>query len=138
MSTDAAVAWLRAQIEGDRARAETMAHFTNPGDDFYSCPASLTKPLGDLPWGPEHCQCGLAARQQDALADCEAKLAIIAEHAPVDWLTYGEYVCRRCLLEDDEPTPDGHHWIPVPCPTVKALATAYRHRPGYAGHWGAG
>jgi len=101
-NADAAMAWLRQQIEDDKAAAKVATA------------------------GPWH-ENGMAIRggprsyaPQDVIADCDAKLAILEEH-PESNEGAG---CGGC-----------QHW-PWPCPTLRLLASAYRHRDGYAGHWG--
>jgi hypothetical protein len=54
---DAGVAWLREQIEGDRARAQHILDARGAHPD----------PRREM---------------HDAIADCDAKLAILDEHAP--------------------------------------------------------
>jgi Family of unknown function (DUF6221) len=78
-----------------------------------------------------------AARYNPAriVREVEAKQAILAEHRPTDWKAYGDLMCFRCRLDDDEPIPDGHHWVPWPCPTVRQLAAVYSDHPDYHQEW---
>lgn len=115
--------WLREHIEGDKKRAEGMEHRTNPEDPYYSCPGSRTEPLGDLEWGEDACDCFLAERKAEALAKADAALAILDEHAE-GW-QIGDPL-RDC------------QWEVWPCKTLRLVASGYRHRPGYAEHWGNG
>ena len=103
MSDEAAVAWLRLQIEGDRDGARAAS--------------------GE--WDAEHVRCEFEdlpdevfahARRhdpQDVIADCEAKLDLLRMFWPLP--AYGEMTARQVL---------------------GAVASAYRHRQGYAEHWG--
>lgn len=71
------------------------------------------------------------------LAECEAKRQILAEHAPADFTTYGDQLCRRCVWDDDEPQKDSplHRWVIYPCRTVRMLALPYADRHGYREEW---
>ena len=64
-----------------------------------------------------------------AVADCEAKLAILDEHRSFDpasdWL--GGF-CATCGEVD-------HRRVAWPCRTVRLLGSGYRHRPGYREEW---
>ena len=74
---------------------------------------------------------------RNVVADCEAKLAILDEHAPADFAAYGERLCRRCRWDEDEPErdDDAHHWVVYPCRTVRLLLGAYKHRTGFEEKW---
>ena len=56
---------------------------------------------------------------RNAVADCEAKLAMLDEHG-------GEHMCFKN-------SPDGNTWDYYwgDCPIMRNLASAYKHRPGY-------
>ena len=70
---------------------------------------------------------------QDVIARCEAELAILDAHEQDEgWCLYCERNCK-CDLGDDCVEDS---WRAYPCPTVRLLASGYRHREGYAGHWG--
>lgn len=71
------VAFGTARLDEDEKRAQAMKHFTVDGDEFYSCPAARTEPLGDLEWGEENCQCGLAVRKARALREVAAKRRLL-------------------------------------------------------------
>jgi hypothetical protein len=70
-----------------------------------------------------------------ALREVAAKRAILAEHHPTDWTAYGEHMCSRCVLDDDERHEDDHHWLPYPCPTVRALIAIWSGHPDYRQEW---
>ena len=87
------------------------------GDDHAFAAACLVRPIrgSDM------------AAIAERVADGEAKLAILDEHceSPAD-----PGHCARC-----------QNWrynvaAPWPCTTVRLVACAYRHRDGFAGHWG--
>ena len=75
---------------------------------------------------------------QDVIADCEAKLATLDEHTP-DYLSMygspGPPQCKTCITDR---SGYEEHWEgdPWPCLTLRLLARTYRHREGYADHWG--
>jgi Family of unknown function (DUF6221) len=69
------------------------------------------------------------------LREVAAGRAILAEHAATDWTAYGDRMCRRCVLDDDEPHDEPYHWLPFPCPTLRALAAAYSDHPDYDPAW---
>jgi hypothetical protein len=142
---DEAVGWLRQVIEGDLAEAKGL----------------LSKDWGDRAWavtacsdtGSGYCLCivhqgeyklpgeaqappiryiadaespELAAwiakhDLRSAIARCEAELAILDEHAE-GW-QIGDPL-RDC------------QWETWPCRTLRLVASGYRHREGYAQHWG--
>lgn len=92
------------------------------------------------PWPPEQGGPALTAYlkhfgERRALREAEAKRAILAEHRPTDWRAYGDLMCFRCRLDDDEPIPDGHHWMAWPCPAARALAAVWSDHPDYAPAW---
>jgi len=117
MTGTEAVAWLRAEIGNDHAFAASCLARPFPGSDMEA----------------------IAER----VADGEAKLAILALHIPAnpaedydhpDWLE-----CAEC-----GPNSPGGNFMAAPgegdawwpCQTIHLLASGYRHRPGYAEHWG--
>lgn len=64
----AAVArFIRARLDEEEAGAPSK-HFAIYESEYHSCPASLTEPLGDLPFGEDACDCRLAERRAQALA----------------------------------------------------------------------
>ena len=129
--------FLAARLDEDQARAEAMHHDVNPLDDYYSCPASRTEPLGDLAWGEEHCECGLAMRKGRVLREVAAKRAILALHPIASeeiWtrddddhpVKVREYDCYRC------------GWVPPDvqaCGTLRALAAVYSDHPDDRQEW---
>jgi hypothetical protein len=138
----AAVAWLRQQIEGDKAAAHAASWDYVDRWNVWGQRSDHAWVIDDQ--GDE----GFTVREfaaadgeavarhvaihdpQAAIADCEAKLAILDEHGPFDpaseWLSG---YCRTCGELD-------HHRVAWPCRTVRLLASAYQHRDGYATHWG--
>jgi Family of unknown function (DUF6221) len=74
------ITFLNARLDEAQQRAEAMGHFVNAEDEFYSCPAARTEPLGDLEWGEEHCNCGLAERKAKRLREVEADRKLIAAY----------------------------------------------------------
>lgn len=80
---DDLTAFVTARLDEDEARANAMGHYIGDDEDpYYSCPATRTGPLGDLEWGEDHCDCGLAERKGRALREVEAKRAILRIHEP--------------------------------------------------------
>jgi Family of unknown function (DUF6221) len=71
------IAFLAARTDEDEVRANAMEHFTVHDDTYLSCPATWTEPYGDLPWGEENCDCGLAPRKARALREVQAKRELI-------------------------------------------------------------
>jgi hypothetical protein len=119
-----AVAWLREQVKMDHNRWRATLAQVRPVEA-----GGITV----LPGGFE----ALAQFEdaQDHVADCEAKLAILDEHAAV-WDDYrtadgDESDTRECETCEPPGTPDNY-----PCRTVRFLASAYRHRDGYDRYWG--
>ena len=118
----AAITWLRQQIEGDLTRARHILDVRGAHPD----------PRREM---------------HDAIADCEAKLEILCWHHILtsDDTDYEEFSIYRF---PSHPYDFGcvccHYYAQGAvrnygyCGTVKALASAYRHREGYAGHWGTG
>jgi hypothetical protein len=76
---------------------------------------------------------------QDTIARCEAELAILDEHAPLEteWGGHrddgtwqqGGFVCGSCGHDD------GRLGVAWPCRTVRLLAAGYRYRDGYQASW---
>lgn len=60
------------------------------------------------------------------LADIASKRLILSMHAP----SASGYECIPCVELDADGYP-----IPWPCPTMRALATAFRHADGYRAEW---
>ena len=74
-------AFVAARLDEEQARAEAMEHFTVWDDTYYSCAATRTEPHGDLPWGEDSCDCGLAGRKAKRLREITAMQAILAQCA---------------------------------------------------------
>ena len=70
-------AFVAARLDEEQARAEAMEHFTVWDDTYYSCAATRTEPHGDLPWGEDSCDCGLAGRKAKRLREITAMQAIL-------------------------------------------------------------
>lgn len=71
------------------------------------------------------------------LAVCEAHRRIVEEHPTGNPSTIGPGYCETCtdgtVWDDyDIRYPGGKHY---PCPTLRALATAYADRPGFREEW---
>lgn len=66
------------------------------------------------------------------LADVAAKRAILAEHLP-EWgyAICGPIVCGSCI----DSISDVAEYLPYPCPTVRALASAWNWHPDYQPEW---
>jgi hypothetical protein len=64
----------------------------------------------------------------ERVADGEAKLAIVGEHPEYSGQLPRFSGCATCMREEGD-----NFW---PCRTLQLLASAYRHREGYAEHWG--
>jgi Family of unknown function (DUF6221) len=140
-----ALAWLREQIEGDESAARGLADLgsghwiavKNAGLDW-----TVHDALGGMLQAPSMADCwGEAPAQfiagndpQDVIARCEAELAILDRHSPVT-AAYGPMERLPCCgaCSPDEDMTYATSW---PCGTVLDLASGYRHRPGYAEHWG--
>ena len=69
---------------------------------------------------------------RDVIARCDAELALLDEHPPAThratW-DREERICDRCRYDE------GLDTFVYPCPTVLAVASAYRHRPGFKEDW---
>lgn len=63
------------------------------------------------------------------LTDIAAKRAILAIHKQPGWAV-DQFACRACSAEGEYPGAGRY-----PCPTVRALASAYSHWPGYLEEW---
>ena len=133
-----AVEWLREQVR-ERLSLSLSLTATGRGEwaiqingDFdYSIYARVDITAHDAVvdvWR-EDVACLVAANDpRDTIARCEAELAILDAH------DRPEHYCPLPVL----PSAHGQLWTPAegPCWTVRSLASGYRHRPGYAEHWG--
>jgi hypothetical protein len=90
--------FLLARIAEDEARLPTRHREYE--DIYYSCPAARTDPdaRGDLEYGEENCDCGLAAKRKRGLAECEAKRRIVARLCDVEWT--GSRAVRDVVLAE--------------------------------------
>ncbi|OLT24376.1 hypothetical protein BJF79_13620 [Actinomadura sp. CNU-125] len=68
---------------------------------------------------------------QDVIADADAKLAILDEHATTKTYAVGEDM-RRVRIDVCETCRNKRG---VPCATVRLLAQGYRHRDGWRKEW---
>ena len=121
MSESELVAWLRREIEGDLGRARHILDVR-----------------GAHP-GPRH-------EMHDAIADCEAKSAILDEHY-ILWRhdtneAYEDFsVVSIGAANQDHGCVTCHYYGQGGvkgygyCRTVRHLAAGYRHRPGYRPEW---
>lgn len=120
--------WLN-DILAERERVALAEQHQESGvTELETCPGARSEPVGDLPAGEEHCWCGLAERRAAALALVEAHRVLLAIHTPN---SFG--YCTVCGWDDGYESTPHEAW---PCPTVRALASAYRHAPGWQSDWG--
>jgi hypothetical protein len=134
MADAEAVAWLRRVIEGDKSAAKAAP----PGpwdfdgdDDVYTVHDGEHGDLvgNTVAWargGDRHAAMGrhiVLHQPRDVIADCEAKLGILGLYGlwTVGPANQPELGAAACAISD----------------AVSHLASAYRHRDGYAEHWGA-
>jgi hypothetical protein len=135
--------FLLACIAEDEASAP-HEHRRDPEGDagYYACPAARTEPLGDLPWGPDACDCGLDARRRRVLAECEAKRRIV-EAAFVTAATIdGEWGCCHTseqisagVDEDGVPLPRDCYGPGTAKRFLRPLALPYADHPDYSPEW---
>lgn len=136
--SDDLVAWLREQIEARKRTASVRV--LEPGAPWRldggawdagtgilsgsGRPAAVA--IGD--YAARHI---VASDPRDAIARCDAELAILDGHA-TEIIPGGalptHYWCQTCHVPGDNP---GRTW----CRTVRLLASGYQHRPGYRGEW---
>jgi hypothetical protein len=123
---DELVAFVLAGVAADQAHADAMTHFQLPGDEYLWCPAALSEPLGDLPFGEEHCDCHLAERKARALREATAKRNVV----------------RRCaaVMNEMDVHPNGlvSPRALLARQTLIDLAAVYADRPGYQTGWSFG
>lgn len=133
MSDGKAVEWLREQITAALTAARGLAaegtgHWdAAKNDDFdwtvHDVSEVLPKsnPVADC-WGEATASFIAANDPQDVIARCEAALAILD--------LYEKQAAKEFVnaMEEDRT------WILAA--VVRLLASGYRHRPGYAEHWG--
>lgn len=112
------ITWLRGMWDVTKRDVTKWRHVTADLDvdsEVYACPASRTEPLGDLPWGEEHCTCGLTQRKRSVLARVEAERAILEyalmpgetgdlDEYVVQWIAYGHRHDAEGWREEWAPT----------------------------------
>ena len=166
--SDEAIAWLRGQIEGDKraagkARGKTGRWWRRTWRPYLN--SDVIESHGALLEGdpevddPEHdifiadvviydegrpsdAEFAHIALHdpRDVVADCEAKLALLDVHVPVQDGT--RVTCKVCVTWEDDPFDGETEFgiaLPVawPCMTLEITAAGYRHRDGYAERWDA-
>jgi Family of unknown function (DUF6221) len=126
---DEAVAWLRRVIEGDKVTAEAApgpAWTTDEGGccvlagDSGVVAETVSHDLDEREWVVRH---AILHDPLDVLTDCEGKLALID-------------LCAQVISDDGGRRFDRWSGLAVARLTVRHIAYGYRHRPGYAEHWG--
>ncbi len=160
MSEADAVAWLRKQIEGDLAQARLAIGAENINAQWmetstgvlHTGPGTETDIWdGTWPMGDGRLTRFIATHDPlDVVADCEAKLSILDEHYILTKTDRSEAYEEYSVVPRGIPGGAGDTGMGCVCchyqgsggvagygvcRTVKALASAYRHREGYAGHW---
>jgi len=161
VSTDEAVAWLRGQVQARLEMAEAVgvsltgevrAWVINRNGDFsYTVYAPRSgvphnNPLADA-WREDVAGFLVANDPRQIIADCESGLAILNEHHILTTSdrneAYEEFSVVRIGGADRDHGCVTCHYYGMGgvkgygiCRTVKAVASGYRHRPGYAEHWG--
>lgn len=71
----------------------------------------------------------------EAVARCEAELAILEEHALIGPSSRGGPICNTCVDITIDPADAENFYVPYPCRTVRLLGSGYRHRDGYLRQW---
>lgn len=126
---DAMIAWVRGQIEADKAAAEKAYGMSWIADDVIEDGAvwilSEDMHLGQI----EPASASHVARHdpRDVIARCDSDLAIIDAHSRTP---------HRCPLPVVT-SADGQLWAEDegPCYTLRLLAQGYQHRDGYRAEW---
>lgn len=75
--TDDLVVRLLAAIQERQDRAQREGHYNPDGGGYFACPATRSEPFGDLEWGEDACDCGLAKRRDEVLRMCHAHRKIV-------------------------------------------------------------
>lgn len=125
--------FLEARIGEDEQAAAKAAQWVKSGPTpdvtwFGALGDGNIKQFGE---GGNHVSTWSPAR---ALAECEAKRAILEEHAPVhdeNWISGKDHDylwCSSCGTLDDAP-------VPFPCATLQALAAIYADHSDYQQEW---
>jgi hypothetical protein len=71
---------LLAKIDEERRRVEKWTHYDPDEGGYYACPATRSEPYGDLKYGEENCDCGLAERRETALRMHGAHRQIVRDY----------------------------------------------------------
>lgn len=145
------VEFLTRALDACEASAARLDHVTADRDvdsEVLACPASRTEPLGDLPWGPENCDCGLQRRRDQINASVAAERVILAMHGPTRGMRLpgddgplvesddpadlmypaAAMLCRICGPGDSwEAERPRERYGELPCDTVRLLAWGHRH-----------
>lgn len=148
------VKWLRREIEATLAAARDLIE-SEAASAVWHEPSSgvlvTGPPEHDDAWsgtfaiGDSRLTRFMASHDpRSVIADCEAKLAVLDEHSSDGDGIYPE--CVRCAdshpgdCTDCDLSLSGKHYraaMDWPCRTVRLLASACRHRPGYRTEWSA-
>jgi hypothetical protein len=154
MADEQAVAWLRAQIEGDKGEAQLavsaeniIAAWIEPTSGVLQTGMGTEADCWDGTWalGDSRLARFIARHDpQDVIARCESDLALLDLHFPVTRDDYGDREWLECA--EDGPNDGGSEFVAVPgrgesfwpCQTLHLLARGFRHREGWAEHWGGG
>lgn len=80
MVSEVLVSRLLARLDEIEKKALSEGHRDPDEGGFYACPATRSKPYGDLPWGEDACDCGLAGRRESVLRLCRAHRDIVDEY----------------------------------------------------------
>jgi hypothetical protein len=142
---DEAVAWLRRQIEADKATALDACDRDgrqgiwllrdHPSDSVMVREGNGGSPVVYDEGAPSDAEAAHIARHdpRDKIADCEAKLVILDLHRSAH-LTFSGSASFGCVVchvgANGEDYNDGF------CETMIALASAYQYRDGYTTYWG--
>jgi len=123
------VDFLGQRLDEDEAAARAWTHFTIAESIYHSCAATRTEDeAGDLEWGEDACDCGLATRRARVLREVEAKRAILE--------VYTEVIAeiRRAHVEDEQVgmMRSARAGLDV---AIQALATVYQDHPDYREEW---
>lgn len=144
-STPTLTTWLLEQIAAD----ETVARgaYRDSVDDEGVCHEDWTATTTAVMWGDLPAIAGLEADYladhiathdpERVLAQCAAFRAIVDEHrdgnADSRWEGDPDPLPAYCTVCHDYTRHDAAAW---PCPTLRALASIYKDRPGWQEAWG--
>jgi hypothetical protein len=119
-------AWLLACVQDDLDEADRWEHDSPDEGGYYSCPATRSEPYGELAYGEENCDCGLAKRRARVLVECDTKRRIIAEYQKA-----AAEVDRQIALSGGNFTDDSASWMLALERACKLLTLPYVDRDGY-------